>query len=197
MQHIYQDMEFRSPFFLTYLTNSLLVMYLPLWQLWLLCGSMAKKSNKTSVSSTSTINTVDDEDTLNSLHDGKLYSDTISDGSYIQIPTYANTSVPAEPKAEPYTHLDVIQVAMVIAPLYVLSNGLYNYSLFMTSVSSSTIIRYAHCTISVEFGLAYSYDSHFRQSVIHPYFHLISTAGVHLQQPVRHLHIRLLLLSGP
>jgi hypothetical protein len=41
--------------------------------------------------------------------------------------------------------MDVVRVALVIAPLYVLSNGLYNYSLFMTSVSSSTIIRYPPC----------------------------------------------------
>jgi hypothetical protein len=35
----------------------------------------------------------------------------------------------------------VIKVALLIAPLYVLSNGCYNYSIFMTSISSSTIIR--------------------------------------------------------
>ena len=141
MQHIYQDMEFRSPFFLTYLTNSLLVMYLPLWQLWLLCGTIEKNKSKSGNSSTAAVNAIDDDDTLNSLHDGAVFSSAISDSNYNQIPTYANNSIPAEPKAEPYTHLDVIQVALVIAPLYVLSNGLYNYSLFMTSVSSSTIIR--------------------------------------------------------
>ena len=141
MQHIYQDMQFRSPFFLTYLTNSLLVMYLPLWQVWLLCGAVGKSTASNNTSLTVLNDGSEEDDTINELHDDNLFDDEVRDGSYNQIPTYSN-SIPAAPKAEPYTHLDVIQVALVIAPLYVLSNGLYNYSLFMTSVSSSTIIRY-------------------------------------------------------
>lgn len=87
------------------------------------------------------------DDILNELHDDAFSDDLTSDGmngSYNPIPNYsshANEPRPVEVESKPYTHLDVIHVAMVIAPLYVLSNGLYNYSLIMTSVSSSTIIR--------------------------------------------------------
>lgn len=116
-------------------------MYLPLWQLWILCGVDGNNGNGNSNRGKSGTPTTVDEDTINDLHDGDVYSTEISEGNYSQIPTYANNNAPVEPKAEPYTHLEVFQVALVIAPLYVLSNGLYNYSLFMTSVSSSTIIR--------------------------------------------------------
>lgn len=42
---------------------------------------------------------------------------------------------------ERYTHQDIIKIAFVMSPLWFLANCLYNYSLFMTSVGSSTIIR--------------------------------------------------------
>lgn len=143
MQHIYDDMEFRSPFFLTYLTNSLLIIYLPLWQLWIICGAVAKKA--ISKSADTPLPTPDMDDILNDLHDDAFSNDISNDAAYNQIPNYSSHAItppPKEAESQSYTHWDVIQVAMVIAPLYVLSNGLYNYSLIMTSVSSSTIIRY-------------------------------------------------------
>ena len=39
VQHIYQDMNFNSPFFITYLENTLFVLYLPNYQLWMLLKS--------------------------------------------------------------------------------------------------------------------------------------------------------------
>ena len=41
----------------------------------------------------------------------------------------------------PCAHYNVIKMAALVCPFWFLSNLLYNYSLFMTSVSSSTIIR--------------------------------------------------------
>lgn len=148
MQHIYDDMEFRSPFFLTYLTNSLLIIYLPLWQLWVLCGAVGKAANCAMPGSKEGEPSIEMDDIVNELHEDVFSIDLSRDGSYGQIPDYSTHSNTSTERTEsdqgekaPYTHWDVIQVAMVIAPLYVLSNGLYNYSLIMTSVSSSTIIR--------------------------------------------------------
>ena len=45
------------------------------------------------------------------------------------------------PIEEKYTHRDIINIALVMSPLWFLANCLYNYSLLMTSVGSSTIIR--------------------------------------------------------
>lgn len=153
MQHIYDDMDFRSPFFLTFLTNSLLMIYLPLWQVWLLTASCSRHAARSSAQTLSSEVEMDisqsatENTTINNLHD-EAFSDQLSTkGQYNPLPS--SPSVTLEPinaafkndELMPYTHLDVIKVAIFIAPLYVMSNGLYNYSLFMTSVSSSTIIR--------------------------------------------------------
>jgi hypothetical protein len=37
-EYIYSDLEFKSPFLLTYFSSSFFVLYLPLWQLWVLLG---------------------------------------------------------------------------------------------------------------------------------------------------------------
>jgi hypothetical protein len=42
---------------------------------------------------------------------------------------------------EAVSYKKLMKAALAIAPLWFLSNCLYNYSLMMTSVSSSTIIR--------------------------------------------------------
>ena len=52
-----------------------------------------------------------------------------------------------------YTHMDVIKVALIISPVWFLSNCLYNYSLLLTSVSSSTIIS----NLSASFTLFFSW----------------------------------------
>jgi hypothetical protein len=159
MQHIYDDMEFRSPFFLTFLTNSLLMIYLPLWQVWLLAGAVTKRSSKAGCipvsGSEGTLST--DDSIINELCDDAFSEQVSSKDQYNPLPSFSSSHGVSNPRTKPllpeeeedivpeqgmdYTHLDVIKVAIVIAPLYVLSNGLYNYSLFMTSVSSSTIIR--------------------------------------------------------
>jgi hypothetical protein len=156
MQHIYDDMEFRSPFFLTFLTNSLLMIYLPLWQVWLLAGAVSKRSRNAGClpvsGSDGTLST--DDSIINELCDDAFSEQGSGKAEYNPLPTFASSHGSSNPRTKPllpeetepelgmdYTHLDVIKVAIVIAPLYVLSNGLYNYSLFMTSVSSSTIIR--------------------------------------------------------
>jgi hypothetical protein len=44
---------------------------------------------------------------------------------------------------EPHnSHEEVLVIAMKVAPLWFLANCGYNYSLLLTSVGSSTIIRY-------------------------------------------------------
>lgn len=143
IQHIYQDMDFKSPFLLTYLANSLLVLYLPLWQLWICCGLVKRKLSVdggiSSIGAASDYSDSDTEDIVNQLH-GDAFSDSASiDEVFIEDDLNPVTIVP---RTQAYTHWDVIQIAAVICPLWFLSNCLYNYSLLMTSVSSSTIIRY-------------------------------------------------------
>lgn len=142
IQHIYQDMDFKSPFLLTYLANSLLVLYLPLWQLWIFCGLVKRKLSVdggiSSIGAASDYSDSDSEDIVNQLH-----GDAFSDAASIEEVFIEDDLNPVQivPRTQAYTHWDIIQIAAVICPLWFLSNCLYNYSLLMTSVSSSTIIR--------------------------------------------------------
>ena len=136
-------MNFKSPFLLTYLATSLLALYLPLWQMWIACGIVKTEPIAGSAfGSISTISgveseTADSEDIVNQLHED-VFSDTASvDGEFAN----GDLSQVIAPKRKSYTHMDVIKIALIISPLWFLSNCLYNYSLLMTSVSSSTIIR--------------------------------------------------------
>lgn len=133
-------MDMKSPFFLTYMANSLLVIYLPLWQLWICCGLVKPEMKSGADCGISSIdsgsNCSDNEIIVNQLHED-AFSDTLSiDESFIE-----NDLNPIVPPRKTYTHWDVLKIAAVICPFWFMSNCLYNYSLFLTSVSSSTIIR--------------------------------------------------------
>lgn len=41
-----------------------------------------------------------------------------------------------------YTRSDIIRLGLLLCPIWLSSNLLYNYSLLLTSIASSTIIRY-------------------------------------------------------
>ena len=110
---------------ITYLTNSLLTLYLPLWQLWLYLG-VAKQTLVPPKNAT--------EEILNELSNSKTNEKFI--------PNSLGDSSDPETKQVSYSQMDVILVAIKIAPAWFLANCLYNYSLLLTSVSSSTIIRF-------------------------------------------------------
>lgn len=57
-----------------------------------------------------------------------------------------------------YTHYDCFKVALCISPIWFLSNCCYNYSLLMTSVSSSTIISNLSGTFTLAFAYIYSLE---------------------------------------
>jgi hypothetical protein len=46
-----------------------------------------------------------------------------------------------EPLLENHSHQDVFYLGLLLMPIWFLGNILYNYSLLMTSISSSTVIR--------------------------------------------------------
>lgn len=130
-------MDFKSPFLLTYLANSLLALYLPLWQLWILCG-LVKTEGSGSISSISGNSSRSDSELIvNQLHE-----DAFSDAESVDNDIMEVDLNPVVPKPRPqFTHWDIAKIAAVICPFWFLSNCMYNYSLLMTSVSSSTIIR--------------------------------------------------------
>ena len=46
-----------------------------------------------------------------------------------------------EPLLENHSHQDIFYLGLLLMPIWFLGNILYNYSLLMTSISSSTVIR--------------------------------------------------------
>lgn len=127
IQYIYRDLNFKSPFLVTYLANSLLVFYLPFYQL-VSCLGLTKKARSSH-----------QPDVYNPIPDDpeRKYVTTVSRTESI------NGSNSESPPMKQESHMEVIKIAALICPFWFLANCLYNYSLLMTSNSSSTIIRFA------------------------------------------------------
>mmetsp|Transcript_10847 Transcript_10847/g.24034 ORF Transcript_10847/g.24034 Transcript_10847/m.24034 type:complete len:377 (-) Transcript_10847:307-1437(-) len=141
IQHIYNDLDFRSPFLLTYLSNSLLVIYLPLWQVWIGLGLVKEPHT-------------DAEEVGNALTED-IFSDQVSVEDSPDSPDSPCSPGSPEGSVAPkqkYTHYDVLKVAAIVCPLWFMANCLYNYSLLMTSVSSSTIISNLAGTFTLTFS---------------------------------------------
>ena len=123
IQYIFEDLNFQNPFLVTYICNSLFVVYLPLWQLWRFLGIVRPTDgSRESLSNTS----IESDSDMNNSQSKFIAGVEKIDNNILE------TS---------YTHYDVFIVALYISPVWFAANCLYNYSLYMTSVSSSTIIR--------------------------------------------------------
>jgi solute carrier family 35, member F5 len=135
IQYIYSDLSFNSPFFLTYLATSLLAFHLPYWLVKESYFSTQTTNNERRYISASS----NDDDR------GELMMDQRNEmRPFNCLSVSSNILAEDEKKLSPhrvYTHWDIIKMSMIIAPLWFGANCLYNYSLLMTSVSSSTIIR--------------------------------------------------------
>ena len=91
-----------------------------------------EQSSSTSSRETETLKTEEDLDTNNN-----------KDISYIESNAFkAQLKHLFIPFTKETNHYDIVYACLYLAPLWFLSNILYNYSLLMTSISSSTIIRY-------------------------------------------------------
>lgn len=130
IQYIYEDLDFKSPFFLTYLAVTLLSAHIPFYYTsrWIkgkCAGSDADGSG---------------------LLDGETEAETTQRASSTQHSLHEfpyKRSVDGH--APTLQSWNLVKIASIISPVWFLSNCLYNYSLLMTSVSSSTIIRYDIC----------------------------------------------------
>jgi hypothetical protein len=128
----------------TFLANSLLILYLPLWQIWLLTG-VVKPDDHIIHFEKLTMMEYETSSPINDISNNKITFVGLVDQETQTKSKTTNSSTKMEesaPNKVQYTHYDVIKVALMIAPVWLASNCLYNYSLLLTSVSSSTIIRY-------------------------------------------------------
>lgn len=136
VQWIYADLEFDSPFFVTYLSNVLFALYLPLWAGGTSLGVVRNPPWRRAGEELR----------------GVLCSSQGADRQYAPVPGGAASAEasgeeretflgpPAEGPAQRYSHMRTLRVGMVMTPLWFLANCSYNMSLSATSITSSTII---------------------------------------------------------
>jgi solute carrier family 35 protein F5 len=148
IQYIYSDLSFNSPFLLTYLATSLLSLHLPYFhgKEWIKrqynSGSITFSKRTGSQygrieDSRSLIGVSSAEFCLTEEKNGEDGSNVnISDGDQYRN-KYDDLTSTVEEYASDY---EVLKPALIIAPIWFLANCLYNYSLLMTTVSSSTVI---------------------------------------------------------
>lgn len=138
IQYIYEDLDFRSPFFLTYMATSLLSFHLPAYfaQKWI-----RLKYHEWSAASSG--------------EEREMGYTTVSanEESALTPVNQAEENLSVFSSFFPKEHSTIIKAALIISPLWFGANCFYNYSLLMTSVSSSTIIS----NLSASFTLAFSW----------------------------------------
>ena len=182
-QFVYNNLDFQSPFLVTYISTGLFSLYLPLWRLWVWLQWVedppfrrTRQERPTengakqqfyqfhnpltpetpladaSFENNSGVSIVNDSARLLERTAGAICDILSSDQG---TPGYNN--VPADDltpddntmndvaleniSGRHNSHEEVIVVALKVAPLWFMANCGYNYSLLLTSVGSSTIIR--------------------------------------------------------
>ena len=202
-QFIYTELDFHSPFLVTYISTGLFALYLPLWRVWVWLGWVRdpplrrrgrrkrgsgeeldfslRRPYQLQQDATVDVGARDEneeggKDEEDEGEGGSLLEHTAGaivglvapalqpQSSYEPLPPddtqadHASSCVTSESatasvggrgrgggegRVEPHnSHEEVLVIAMKVAPLWFLANCGYNYSLLLTSVGSSTIIRY-------------------------------------------------------
>lgn len=166
-QFIYTNENFQSPILLTYISSSLFSLYLVLWHVLLRLGYVKDNrllvqrrndnDNNNDKKDLSLYNPlVYDETTADNLHDNSINNDDNSNNSSndyednIQLHSINRSSNQfnvmyqikkiLKPIPDNYTHEQILYAGLLLFPLWFISNCFYNYSLLLTSITSSTII---------------------------------------------------------
>lgn len=156
-QYIFNDLDFRSPFLVTFVENSLFMIYLPLWQVFHYFRWIDEDMNGTYQEKTHDIL---QDFCDNHLDDGESTGGEISDESTLEIEISNSYNLSLDESIVnpicnefPREHKEAFRVALIMFPFWFLANCLYKYSLLLTSVGSSTIIS----NLSGIFTLLFSY----------------------------------------
>lgn len=171
IQYIYSDLSFNSPFLLTYLATSLLVLHLPYHhgkELVLFHWKQAHPVDPTDALRDKSFAHQDyslhnDDDPLirpiaaieiqnqqpSSPERIPSTADSVVSVTEQQAAAKAAATIDSSPFAADY---EALKLSLIIAPMWFLANCLYNYSLLMTTVSSSTVIS----NLSAAFTLLFS-----------------------------------------
>lgn len=149
VQFIYCDMNFDSPFFLTFMSTSLFIVYLPIYfgrEAYLSRG----KGSETSTILYQDVNSFDNNE------------DNNNDDDMLSIAAGDSSSSPIDLPPMRLTRAEHFKIACYLAPLWFTANFLYNISLSMTSVTSSTIMSTTGSLFTFGFSLCFVDGERFR-----------------------------------
>ncbi len=153
-QYIYDDLNFSSPFALTYIGTSVFILFLPINELFLYFGFKKlpherpvygfKEGFQKWYDSFQELHGVLDDSA-----NGHLLASRHASNASSNVNSDVGDSSAGVEKAErlgetlppaPYTHFQAFEIACIISPAWFLGNLLYNYSLFWTTITSSTVL---------------------------------------------------------
>jgi len=137
LQFIFDDLQFRSPFLVTYVENSLFSIYLPIYIISRFFGCIPYVPLLISNTYTRKRLIREEKDGFSQLNEDSShhYSKEDSDSN-----SSSSTNSCGSDDQVNFSHESCFRLALIIFPIWFFSNCLYNYSLLMTTVSSSTII---------------------------------------------------------
>lgn len=160
VQHVYNDLDFESPFTVTYICNSLFIVLLPSRLLWEKIQIMLKNTFKANIdvviipfkSGPVLDDTNHDEDcetesmllvdhlSLKNTCESEHSED--SDSCDNNVPTQCKDlrDVPEKDETFILGHYETFLISARLAPVWFIANYLYNLSLNYTSVTSSTVL---------------------------------------------------------
>jgi len=149
-QYLYTDLDFDSPFFLTYIGTSLFILFLPTRLLYerrrRFCfwrrNDTNDKENDEIIPWSSTITQTYEQIPLSTEED-----DVDDDNTETVIPQNNNNNLLL------LSHYQHVQIAWKIAPLWFFSNWTYNASLEFTSITSSTVLASTGSLFTLVFAL--------------------------------------------
>eukprot|EP00939_MAST-03C_sp_MAST-3C-sp1_P004629 g4629.t1 len=142
------DNDFKAPFFLTYVCNSLFVVYLPVF--WLRQRSKSNSSSRRSKSGAASVSHAtdlvytaapsnDSDDNVVALTEdedhGSMENDRLEKNSF----TSPRRAIRGSEVSKEMNAI-CLKAALIVAPIWFCANGSYNLSLSATSPSSNTII---------------------------------------------------------
>jgi hypothetical protein len=125
LQYIFSDLDFRSPFLITYIENSLFCLYLPLFYFWRVFGfvdripysnsDISKSSKQHLVKANSQNLNANNEENAQTNKNSTVTDDDDSDGSI----SSSNSSESGSSKYyNEFTHEKIFLVALLICPIW-------------------------------------------------------------------------------
>ncbi len=146
-KYLYNEEGMNSPFFVTYISTGIFALFLPMNEMMVRFGYQKRARTGFREGFLSWYS-----GTKRSLHQYSSVTWCEDSEGLISEQTFNATSADQDVYTEAYTHWQALSVAMAIAPIWFFANLAYNYSLYMTTISSSTILSNLAASFTLGIG---------------------------------------------